>query len=117
MKVTTRQSAAAEAPQRWDEQYANFPDIDGTKATIARELKKLGKSPDPDAIDRIIGNDSWTHLTCNECGDSVDAVVQVGQEPDYESATAELCIKCVKAAVELLESELAKAQSDVGSDT
>src|SRR5690348_10271210 len=57
---------------------------------------------DPDTVDRavvdeIIGNDSWTGLKCNECGDpDNDAVVQVGEEPDYESATAYLCLTCVE---------------------
>ena len=47
-------------------------------------------------IENIIGNSSWTDLTCSECGKYVKKVVQVGEEPDYESATVFLCVKCIK---------------------
>jgi len=45
--------------------------------------------------------DSFWHF-CHECDARVD-VVQVGQEPDYESATANVCLVCLKKAVALLE--------------
>ena len=47
----------------------------------------------------IVGNDSWTNLQCDECGESVTMVVQLGQEPDYESNTANVCIRCLGEVV------------------
>ena len=52
-------------------------------------------------VTAIIGNDSWTSLKCDECGKYVDAVVQVGEEPDYESYSAKLCKPCVYKALTL----------------
>ena len=52
----------------------------------------------PDAVNDIIGNQSWTQCSCSECNRDVDAVVQLGQEPDYESSTAWICRDCIKLA-------------------
>ncbi len=47
--------------------------------------------------------DLITKCNCNECGKNADIVVQLGQEPDYESATANICLDCLKRAVEICE--------------
>lgn len=39
---------------------------------------------------------------CNECGKVGWDVVQLGEEPDYESATACVCGDCLRAALKLL---------------
>ena len=52
----------------------------------------------PEMIEAIIGNGSWTRLTCDECKKDVDAILTVGDAPDYESNTASLCRKCVEKA-------------------
>jgi hypothetical protein len=50
----------------------------------------------------IIGNDSWTNLTCNECkAEQQPCVVQLGEEQDCESYTANLCPACIAKANEL----------------
>lgn len=36
---------------------------------------------------------------CHGCGENVTLAVEVGEEADYESATAILCIDCVKDAL------------------
>lgn len=102
----TRDAAAAGAASAWAVQYAD-QHWDGTeKRAIGRELLALGPKPDPDAVDRIIGNGSWTACTCDQCGASVGAVVTVGQTPDYDSSTADLCIDCARQAVAMLEAAL-----------
>lgn len=58
----------------------------------------LGPTPEPDDVDRIIGNKSWTDNRCDECQTQADTV-QVGQRPDYESRTADLCESCVRRAL------------------
>jgi hypothetical protein len=42
---------------------------------------------------------------CDECGEDSDTLVQVGEEPDIESSTAELCLGCVKKAYDLISGE------------
>ena len=49
----------------------------------------------------------WSDLqmvvTCDGCGQEVAEVVKVGQEPDYESSTAELCRACLLEALAALD--------------
>lgn len=55
-------------------------------------------------INEIIGNKSWTNNVCNECGEDVNVLIQIGQDPDYESATACICLNCLNKAVKLAAS-------------
>ena len=97
MELKTRHTLAAGAAERWIAQYH------GDREGIAAAIRALGESPDPDAVDAIIGNDSWTRVPeCNECKKNVAAVVQVGDEPDYESSTAWICEGCLKKALALI---------------
>jgi len=97
MILITREALAATAAERWDLQY---PRADLQEPS--RRIRALGPAPDPDAVDRIIGNDYWTTPgPCSECGAQGVAVAQVGQEPDYESATAWLCEGCARKALSL----------------
>jgi len=36
---------------------------------------------------------------CNECGEPSWEVIQLGEEPDYESNTASICHSCIKKAL------------------
>lgn len=38
---------------------------------------------------------------CNECGEMKDTVVQLGEEPNYESSTANVCFDCLRKALAL----------------
>ncbi len=49
------------------------------------------------------GNSSWTMLQCNECDREVEEAVQIGQEPDYDSATAVVCKECLVNALEMFK--------------
>ncbi len=98
MKVT-RQSLANEAASHWHATY-DSGEYGADKLVIGRALDALGPTPDPDAVDRVIGNSCWTHYwQCSGCEKlDPDVVVQVGQEPDYESSTAFLCLDCLREA-------------------
>lgn len=98
MKVISRTGKAMNVARDWYNTYHGGrlgwrygPD----KEAIYEKLVALGDDPDPDAVDIAIGNKSWTHCICNECGNSVEYVIQVGQEPDYDSATASICYSCI----------------------
>jgi len=96
-----------EVAQRWRKVYEPFKDKDfkyngKSKQQIALELDAL----DPNTatakdVEDIIGNTTWTKLRCDECEQEVDAVVEVGEEPTYESSTARLCKGCLQKAVAL----------------
>jgi hypothetical protein len=104
MLVVSRKTKAAAAVARWEYQYRGSGRLfDGRKpADILKRLKALGDNPDPDAVDAAIGGEGWTcRPQCDECGEANDVVIQLGQEPDYESATASICPACLKKALEL----------------
>jgi hypothetical protein len=105
MKLITRQILADEAPARFAAVYSNYQYTRHDK-TIA-QLLALSKPIDADEVDRIIGNRTWTEVPkCHECGtEGHVAVVQVGEEPDYESHTACLCMTCAQKAVEALRGQ------------
>jgi len=63
------------------------------------DLASLGNSPEPEDVNMVIGNDSWTDLRCDECNAHVEEVMRVGDEPDYESATAHICKPCLVKAL------------------
>lgn len=46
-------------------------------------------------------NNAWFLGYCDECEKASNVLIQVGQEPDYDSSTAEICFDCLKKAAEL----------------
>lgn len=103
MKIKTRLTLAQEAPKKWAAQYSHSSTRPGQKK-ITEQLAALELPIDPDQVDAIIGNTSWTEVgRCSECEKRVDVVVEIGEEPDYESMTAWVCLPCLRAAVALAE--------------
>lgn len=98
MELVTRNIRARTAAERWRRQY---PDEKAKQPKLAA----LGDRPNPDDVDRIVGNKSWTEVpTCNECNrEGLPAVVELGDKPDYDSATAWVCLDCLRKAVALAE--------------
>lgn len=102
-RIKSRAFLASHAAEAWRRQYASAianhrDDYDAKRRATYHALLALGPTPDPDEVDRIIGNGSWTSNHCDECGEAADTV-QVGQPPDYESRTADLCEPCVRRAL------------------
>ena len=78
--------------------------FDYGKEAIYEKLLKLDSNATAEDVKDIIGNDSWTNLRCDECEtDGLDVIIQVGQEPDYDSSTVNLCIDCSVKATSLLK--------------
>lgn len=70
---------------------------------VGKELSKLDKETvSAEEVNTLIGSD-WTSKTCNDCGVKVKTVVQIGEDLDYDSCTANVCIDCLKKAVKLME--------------
>jgi hypothetical protein len=87
----------------WAAQYPvgdRLPD----KEEIYQKLLAL-KKPTKAGIEAIIGNNSWTTLVCDECSEKAAVLVILGAEPDYDSATASVCVKCLRKALVLLGRE------------
>lgn len=102
MKVFTPKTLAATALERWRRQYGD--NNLALKHLVSDRLEALGPAPAPEQVNEVIGNDGWTRMTCDECGnDNPPVVVQLGQEPDYESRTANVCLECLRKAVTAAE--------------
>jgi hypothetical protein len=97
MRHITAKTQAATVPQRWRMQYERnrFGD---EKAHITKALDEL-KRRTPEAINRIIGNDSWTTFLCRECDTSRTDGVEFGRD----ESTSIVCRDCIRAASALLE--------------
>jgi hypothetical protein len=44
----------------------------------------------------------WKCLKCDECNQIVPKIIQIGEDPDYRSATVEICEDCLFRAVALM---------------
>ena len=97
MEWHTRRSIAKNVSKRWARQYPT------SKLETRKKLHNLGDSPNPDDVDAIIGNSSWTDTEkCNECQkDDNTPRLMIGETPDYESSTAYICLDCLKKSCSL----------------
>lgn len=100
MKLITRQSLVRDVLVRWNDQYK---EPNANQAGIRDRLATLLEydTATPDEVDAIIGNFTWTRTVCDGCGAINRTVIQLGEEPDYESSTATICVPCLGAAVAL----------------
>lgn len=93
--ITTRQERANYSAAY----FARF--VTNTREVLVNELRQLGDTPNPDAVDALIqehcGSRNWTQLRCDHCGKYSDAVAAVGGADLY--AGADLCLGCLESAV------------------
>jgi hypothetical protein len=109
MRLITRISKSHSAEKSWYNTYSSGDWWDSNHSFVTGKTKRethealvgLGPTPSPEDVNRVIGNTSWTDCYCHDCGKSVEAVVELGQKPDYDSATANVCFPCLKKAVKL----------------
>lgn len=104
MKVITMRDKIRNIPSEFG-RYRKF-DGDGWRARKNREIAARLCALDTEKataqeVNEIIGDDHWTRLKCYECGCEAEAVVEVGEPPDYETATTRLCRECATKAAAL----------------
>ena len=92
--------------EAWREQYYNshggtvevwdtlFVGEQRDREATHQELLALNtETATEDDVERIIGNRTWTTLTCSICGERVPVIVRFGVEGEY--GCAEVCKECV----------------------
>ncbi len=103
MNILTQRGAVRQIVTRWKAAMVGASDTYGSpdqrsrKAVLA-QLEALDlELATPHQVAEIIGNGSWTRLPgCSECREGdYQTVIQIGEEPDYESETAYICPKCL----------------------
>jgi hypothetical protein len=101
MKLHTRRSRAATVVTDWYNQWNIYANTESSRHRMYEDLSALGPDPDPDVVDAIIGNSTWTRCHCDECDEDFEMVIELGEERYYESATACICQECLLAALAL----------------
>jgi len=107
MKLINERTLIRGVAEAWEQQYWAPPSPKITACSeILKKLRNLDKEKaTAEEVALIIGNDSWASEKaipkCSECGENVSEIVQVGEEPDYESNTSWICKKCLVRALEL----------------
>ena len=104
----TRAIRAAGVAAAWGRQYKARPGRGHSdKRELISELKTLSVRCDADAIDALIGNGSWTRVTCTNCdaeaqGKEAMAVLNGVAWDEYGPST--LCRTCLTNALDMLRS-------------
>ena len=100
MKLITRKTQASGAAERWHLQY---PEKDEQRNRIYLELIDLGPNPDPNAVDDVIGNGSWTNTSrCSECNKKNSPVISFDIGDDRFYGRVYCCHECLQKAVNLI---------------
>lgn len=102
INIITREQKIENVPKSWAEQYVGYVGCDKSKKREKLfELEAAGQLSQ-ESINETIGNTSWTELRCDNCKKDKDALVRIGDEPDYDSRWQDLCLDCLGKAQKLL---------------
>ena len=97
--LLTKQHLVNTVDDRWKKQYylnSSWDRYGDDKVEKYEELVNLGKSKNPEDVDKIIGNSSWTRLICNHCNKDVSVVFIFGTSED----SLYICEDCVNISVQ-----------------
>lgn len=106
MKRITERDLIRTVAEAWDAQHSiNIKGVDShateeqlaiSKRLHAMNLNKVKAS----TVDKVIGNGSWTKVTCEVCGKRVPAIVVI-----YEAAI-EICESCLNLAKRVIQGKV-----------
>ncbi|MEW6006133.1 MAG: hypothetical protein AB1695_12545 [Stygiobacter sp.] len=106
MKVITERDIIKNIRKMWRKQYsANDISLTPQLKKIYEKLKKLDlNKATAKEINKIIGNESWTNVVCNECYNYVNLAVEFGD--DSESFI--VCTDCLAEVWKEIENKIIK---------
>lgn len=97
MELINERTLVRTVAKRFANQYGN--DRLETRTRLQGLNKETATAED---VKKIIGNSCWTAVPgCGECGERTSEVVIIGEELEYDSATAYLCRSCIEKALTL----------------
>ena len=108
MRIVTKREKIRSVRGLWNSQYSSY-----TRGHILYGGRCVGEIEDALArldldvcadtdIDAAIGTKGWGSLVCDECHADTDALVRIGDEPDYDMRWQDLCAACVGKAAQML---------------
>ena len=112
MEIISKRDRIRSVKIQYDRQYGGKPDgwllSDGTspkEKSAALALLNLEVCAE-EAVNEIIGNDSWTALKCDECEDDCDFLISLGESPGQGERWANVCHACLMNALEMMDNVL-----------
>jgi hypothetical protein len=106
MKLITQRDMIVESIAEFIERYSKGTGASPLMLDKVRLLKQLDPlTCSPSLVNAHIGNQSWTSLYCDQCKNAVEAVIDLGEEPNYGSHTASVCKNCLEKALNLLDTQ------------
>lgn len=104
MNLITRQDNANKSAKEWKARYfhpiaKHWQYGAQEKERTYHELVSLGSNPNPDDVDKIIGNSSWTENMCQVCGEKVEETIRFEKIDDYEYSAIRICRSCIEKAI------------------
>lgn len=103
IKLITQQEVVDGVPKRWEKVYK----LNGTNQQkgITLSLNSLSKPINKDEVNSIIGNTSWTRLSCDICSQETNAIVCIESDSfdGYEGANAYVCKECISKMSNLIK--------------
>ena len=94
--LLTKQHLVNIVDERWKKQYFRGYSWNYCADEKYEKLVSLGKNKNPQDVDKIIGNSSWTRLICHNCNKDIDAVFIFGTD----ETSCYVCEYCVKIATQ-----------------
>ena len=109
MNVDTLRHQVRTVADRWEKQYGHGR-YGQDKLAILAKLRALDvETATALDVEKIIGNGAWVGPPmCHECQRNTYDAVELGEPPDYESATATICRGCLVRALGLLTTPTTK---------
>lgn len=96
--ILDRKRIASKVSEGWKNQYFNLEkgewniELKDDCEKIYKKLVKLGENPEPEDVDKVIGNNDWTVVFCMECGSVSEKVVVFGKGKHPVT----VCFTCLK---------------------
>ena len=107
MHIVTKATRARGVAARWKKAYYYGGEwrktAFGPTKKVYDQLVAAGENITPEQVNATIGNESWTQNVCTECDRDVEITVHFGEEPDYDAVWADVCPRCLRKALALLE--------------
>ncbi len=99
--VSIEVATARNVAERWRSQYGNdWPNTAlGQSKDIYDKLCDLGLNPLIEDVAKIIGNQSWSYISCDGCSDYIERAVRLG---DTYSESKRYCATCIAEAHQVL---------------
>ena len=94
ISILTAEENIRRAPERWSDQYDHLVgDSWEPYQEKSRELAALVWPFTKEDVERIIGNKSWTTLTCDICNNEAHSLLNLEIDPSYGLCACRSCLE------------------------